>query len=271
MGRSAAAKLATLSALGYAAFFFGVYRPGRDGTYAQNFQDVWVQSLAAANDWTAFSAVDADAPFYVDVGAYHPTECSNSALLDLQMGWRGLCVEPFPVASFAGVGRNCKVVERAMSDKADKAVSFCARGAEDSQAKTMASEDRGNGPTGGSDGDCPEAEKLKTTTINFKELLLRNSAPTFINAISLDVEGLELTALKGFPFATHRVGCWIIEINQDAPKAAAINKLLSSKGYRRIPVANAGVDEYYVGQHVTVDEAVLNKAMRVHPRFSNGC
>lgn len=31
--------------------------------------------------------------FYVDVGASHPTECSNTAFFDF-IGWEGICIEP---------------------------------------------------------------------------------------------------------------------------------------------------------------------------------
>jgi hypothetical protein len=33
---------------------------------------------------------------YVDVGANHPTEFSNSAFFDKCLGWRGVCIEPQP-------------------------------------------------------------------------------------------------------------------------------------------------------------------------------
>jgi hypothetical protein len=33
---------------------------------------------------------------YVDVGAYHPYQLSNTAFLDICLGWRGLCIEMNP-------------------------------------------------------------------------------------------------------------------------------------------------------------------------------
>ena len=55
------------------------------------------------------------------------------------------------------------------------------------------------------------------TTISFPTLLQMTNAPAFINAISLDVEGQELRALRRFPFATTKVGAWIVERAKRAP------------------------------------------------------
>ena len=51
------------------------YNPGSDGTYAQNYQDLWVAKLAKLNGW-----VDkANPPFFLDLGAFKGLECSNTA------------------------------------------------------------------------------------------------------------------------------------------------------------------------------------------------
>ena len=48
------------------------YTPGEDGTYAQNYQDLWFEVLAAHNGWLTRRG------FYLDLGAYRPLECSNT-------------------------------------------------------------------------------------------------------------------------------------------------------------------------------------------------
>ena len=66
------------------------YVPGSEGTYAQNFQDWWVRKLAEANGWGKEGT-------FLDLGAHSGLWCSNTKLLEEKLGWRGVCVEPFPV------------------------------------------------------------------------------------------------------------------------------------------------------------------------------
>lgn len=66
------------------------YVPGSEGTYAQNFQDWWVRQLAEANGWGKDGT-------FLDLGAHSGLWCSNTKLLEEKLGWRGVCVEPFPV------------------------------------------------------------------------------------------------------------------------------------------------------------------------------
>ena len=74
-----------------------LYRPGEDGTYSQNYQDVWFLELARYNGW------DTDKNgFFLDIGAYSGVWCSNSKLLEQELGWNGACVEPFPT-DFEGI------------------------------------------------------------------------------------------------------------------------------------------------------------------------
>eukprot|EP01052_Picozoa_sp_SAG31_P014123 SAG31_NODE_867_length_11367_cov_25.365992_5_plen_278_part_00 len=66
------------------------YEPGSEGTYAQNYQDWWVKQVAEGNSWGKGSV-------FLDLGAHSGLWCSNTKLLEQQLGWRGVCVEPFPV------------------------------------------------------------------------------------------------------------------------------------------------------------------------------
>ena len=57
--------------------------------------------------------------------------------------------------------------------------------------------------------------------------------PPFIQFVSLDIEGAELEALKGFPFDRHRIGALAIEHNDEEPKRTEIQALMKRHGYRR--------------------------------------
>ena len=83
-----------------------LYTPGCDGTFAQNYQDTWVVRVAQANGW--------DEGFFLDLGAFKGEECSNTALLERKLNWKGICVEPRPAPN-AFATRNCVLAQRPMT------------------------------------------------------------------------------------------------------------------------------------------------------------
>jgi hypothetical protein len=88
------------------------------------------------------------------------------------------------------------------------------------------------------------APVVQFKTVTLDGLLTRANAPPFIHFVSLDIEGAELEALRGFPFDRYRVGAWTIEHNQEEPKRSQIRALLASHGYERVHSWHQ--DDYYV-------------------------
>mmetsp|Transcript_107396 Transcript_107396/g.190175 ORF Transcript_107396/g.190175 Transcript_107396/m.190175 type:complete len:235 (-) Transcript_107396:47-751(-) len=89
--------------------------------------------------------------------------------------------------------------------------------------------------------------------------------PSFINFISVDVEGQGWNVLKKFPFDTVKVGAWIVE-HPSAPE----QDILKKHGYIDVPVQNPGVDRYYI-QPQFWDDSLVQKDWRIHPPGSSGC
>ncbi|CAJ1394495.1 unnamed protein product, partial [Effrenium voratum] len=115
-------------------------------------------------------------------------------------------------------------------------------------------------------------------TISFPGLLNRTRSPGFIALVSLDVEGFELQALRRFPWESFEVGAWIIE-TWGAPqsnhsdfraKGLELIALLEAHGYRRRPVQNNGVDEYFIRDRWWHPSLAEHK-LRQHPKGSHGC
>jgi hypothetical protein len=80
-----------------------LHQPGSDGTFAQNYQDVWFMKLAKHNNWT-----NVKNGFFLDIGAYNGIWCSNSKLLEIELNWGGACVD-FRPHSFED--RKCMVFQ----------------------------------------------------------------------------------------------------------------------------------------------------------------
>lgn len=111
---------------------------------------------------------------------------------------------------------------------------------------------------------------LPATTISFPELLRVTGAPTFINAISLNVEGNELRALRRFPFADYKVGAWVVENADREVDGGSPTKLLEANGYVRAEVSYPGVDSYFVHGDLK-SEYPRKKMWSTHPFGSFGC
>lgn len=220
-----------------------LHTPGKDGTYAQNYQDTWIVKLAESN--ANFGSMSSGPLFFLDIGAYHGLWCSNSYLVENQLGWRGACVEPFPDGFEQ---RSCQLFVNAMSDTDGIVVNFSGSGQERNIGDPKSSSTRKGG--------------LLAETLSFPTLLKQSKAPSFIAFISLDVEGHEYTALSKFPWNEYKVGGWIVEGHSNQVK-----KLLEDNGYKQRPVQNRGADEYYVSDQYWIED-MANKEWRYHPLFS---
>jgi FkbM family methyltransferase len=158
--------------------------------------------------------------YFVDVGSGHGTIGSNSRTLE-ERGWTGVCIDPFPVHM---EGRTCKMFKEVVFSKPGLMMAFHTAG--------------GLGGIGDTLGAWNEKAMREPTvnvrTVTLADILSRAGAPQFINFISLDIEGAELEALRGFPFDRYRVGAWTIEHNREEPKRSQIVALLARHGYRRV-------------------------------------
>ena len=157
--------------------------------------------------------------FFLDVGSGHGTIGSNTKALE-DLGWTGICVDPFPTSM---EGRTCRMEKVVVSSAAGQVVKFHTHAGLGGIADTLGKwkEEASKSP----------AVELTTTTLG--EVLARNNAPPFIHFLSLDIEGAELEALKGVPFDRYRFGAMAIEHNDEEPKRTDILNFLEERGYRR--------------------------------------
>ncbi len=158
--------------------------------------------------------------FFLDVGSGHGTIGSNTKVLE-ELGWTGICVDPFPTSM---EGRTCRMEKAVVSSAAGQVVKFYTHAGLGGIADTL-----GKWRT--------EAEKspvVELVTVTLGQILERANAPSFIHFMSLDIEGAELEALKGVPFDKYRFGAFAIEHNDEEPKRTDLLKFLESKGYARV-------------------------------------
>ena len=90
-----------------------------------------------------------------------------------------------------------------------------------------------------------KAPIVELTTVTLGDIFERAKAPRFIHYMSLDIEGGELNALKGFPFDKYQIGALTVEHNYLEPKRSEIRALMESHGYKRVHSWDR--DDFYVG------------------------
>jgi hypothetical protein len=196
--------------------------------YSQIGQDKWVSEAI-------FPRVKNG--FFLDVGSGDGTFNSNTKALE-QKGWTGICVDPFPIKM---QDRRCQIFKEVVSSEAGKPVKFWTggQGYKDSFwggiTDTLGREAKAIMPT---------APSVEFTTVTLGDILERAKAPRFIHFVSLDIEGGELNALKGFPFDKFKIGALAVEHFYEEPKRSEIKALMESHGYKRVHTWRQ--DDFYV-------------------------
>jgi Methyltransferase FkbM domain len=181
--------------------------------YSQTGEDKWVSEAV-------FPGVKNG--FFLDVGSGDGTIISNTKALE-QKGWTGICIDAFPRNM---QDRTCQIFKEVVFSKAGERVKFWAHtegwgGIVD----TLGSEAKNIMQT---------APIVEFTTVTLADILERAKAPRFIHYVSMDIEGGELPALKGFPFDKYQIGALTVEHNYLEPKRSEIKALMESHGYKRV-------------------------------------
>ncbi len=167
--------------------------------------------------------------FFVELGAYDGIRGSDTALLERQYGWNGICIEADTLL-FAKLSkrRHCMCVHA------------CVDGAE-REALFLRNADLYGGITEyfppGHDlvvqqylSHTPQAEQVQTRTL--ASILRDCRAPSVIDYMSLDTEGSEAAILETFPFDVYRILTMTVEHNARPEYRERIRTLLLGIGYR---------------------------------------
>ena len=168
--------------------------------------------------------------FFLDVGSGHGTIGSNTKALE-DLGWTGICVDPFPTHMD---GRTCRMEKVVVSSAAGQLVKFHTHAGLGGIADTL----------GKWKEEAEKSPAVELTTTTLGAVLAGAGAPSFIHFLSLDIEGAELEALRGMPFDQYRFGAMAIEHNDEEPKRTDILKFLADRGYRRSHTYKQ--DDFYV-------------------------
>jgi hypothetical protein len=159
--------------------------------------------------------------FFVDVGSWDGIVSSNTYALE-RRGWTGICIDAFPQHMQS---RTCRVVQTAVDSESGKHVTFYNDGLLGGIGEYL-------GHTKDYVRKAGRPVDLVTTTLG--DILDHANAPHYIHFMSLDIEGAELAALRGFPFDKYQLGSLVVEHNFEEPKRGDLQSLLEKHGYTRV-------------------------------------
>jgi hypothetical protein len=182
--------------------------------------------------------------FFLDSGASDGVVGSNTLVLERDLGWDGICVEPDPgfFAALA-VNRRCRLVNTCLYEH-DGEVDFVAAGVlggvvGDYHPQLLDLASRTYGVPRCADG-TPATTRRPARTVG--AVLDEAGAPGIIDYWSLDTEGSELTILRSFPFERYQVRVLTVEHN-NFPARDEIRRFLGALGY--VVVAALPIDDCF--------------------------
>jgi FkbM family methyltransferase len=183
--------------------------------------------------------------FFVEVGANHPTEGSQTWHLE-QRGWTGILVEPQPAlaAALAEQRRYSQVFAVACTspESAGRSVPLHVDGARSAlDAARMAP-------------GSQVSDIIAVPTRTLDAILQEANAPIPLDFLSIDVEGHEIEVFRGFDFARWRPNLILVE---DHVHNLDTHRYLKANGYRL--VRRLGFNGWYVPEDAVIRPNITDR------------
>lgn len=169
--------------------------------------------------------------YFIELGAADGVNLSNTIVLEKKYKWDGICIEPLFFKELLK-NRNCKCVNLCVGEKQSE-VEFYKTGL---GSGVISSNSRWKNRK-----EIKESNIIKVKTDTLENILDANRAPRQIDFLSLDVEGMEETILKSFPFEKYIINLIVVEINHSSEEN--IKKILEKNNYEFIKQVD--IDDYF--------------------------
>lgn len=169
-------------------------------------------------DLKLIASISPEPSYYIEVGANDGVSQSNTLLLELFYGWRGLLIEPIP-ATFKRLKANRSSRRNFILRAACRANKASGEDLELLYSNLMSvtlglDSDLANPSAHALQGEKylyagERVHKVTAPALTLTEALELSDAPKEVGLLSLDVEGVELEVLKGIDFGSYSIS-WIL-------------------------------------------------------------
>tara|TARA_R110000824_G_C15098906_1_gene666089 strand:- start:77 stop:760 length:684 start_codon:yes stop_codon:yes gene_type:complete len=161
--------------------------------------------------------------FFVDLAAQHAKIDSNTYVLEKDLNWSGICIEPNPkYKQELERERNCQLCYHVIDYKSDNIVNF--RTDNEGAGGIVDDDTDNNYRTRGDQLKSATIDTKKTKTLEY--VLDKYDAPSTIDYLNLDIEGAETRVLRNFPFDKYK----FLAITIERP-TAELEENLKRNGY----------------------------------------
>lgn len=183
-------------------------------TTADRFQDVFALLFNGGKE----------AGYFVEFGACDGVFGSNTLTLERYFGWHGILAEPAKIwHDRLGQNRTVHIDKRCVSAKTGELLEF-----HEATSPDVSSLNRKHRFLGGVSGT------YYVPTVSLTDLLADHGAPSFIDFLSVDVEGHEFEVLRTFDFGRYRFGFICVEQHAHDISKNSVAALLETAGYRAV-------------------------------------
>lgn len=171
---------------------------------------------------------------FLEIGCWDGEMISQTYWLEKQLGWTGVCVDPFP-RHFEK--RSCQVMEKAISQ----------HGLPRDFIKVSRDRRPGYGDVSYFSGfrdristhwdlikEHCDYEVIEIPTITMEDLYKQCNIPAYVDFLSIDVEGAEMEILQSIHWDEWKYGMIVFEHNESADVIVRAGTLLGAAGYVRV-------------------------------------
>jgi FkbM family methyltransferase len=179
--------------------------------------------------------------YFVEAGACSGIRGSATYLLETQLGWGGICVEPVD-RSYRRLlkTRRCSTDNRCLWDRSGEVIPFTVFS--ETRPRSGITEVNKNIEGWAGAATQPTQTVLKQT-VTLQDLLVEHGAPPIVNYLCLDIEGAERRVLEAFDLRDGRHRILAISI-----EGGSCDDLMEDAGYVRTSnrFTNRGYDRYFL-------------------------
>lgn len=182
---------------------------------------------------------------FLELGCWNGEIISQSAYLEREKGWKGLCTDPFPMGF---ENRTCQLCEKAIS-KDGKPRTFIKvtidrrDGGDVSYFSGFKNAVKVHLPL--IEAHCNYKE-IELETITIEQLYKQYNLPNYIEFLSVDTEGSELEIFNSIDFDKWSYGLIVFEHNGDEAVKKDVGEILEDNGYRLYE--SLAVDDIYLNE-----------------------